>query len=106
MKRPPRILTWFILALPISGQTAFAQDCNFNGVPDQTDLAEGTSADCNGNQVPDECDIVASFKVASGPLSPIGNGVSRSFLVRDAPEAVSDVVLTITASADLSSSSE
>ncbi len=31
-------------------------DCNANGVPDDDDLAAGTSADANGNGVPDECD--------------------------------------------------
>jgi len=32
-------------------------DCNANGVPDEMDIAQGTSQDCNGNAVPDECDI-------------------------------------------------
>ena len=32
-------------------------DCNDNGVPDNTDITNGTSADCNENGVPDECDI-------------------------------------------------
>jgi len=31
-------------------------DCNNNGVPDQMDIANGTSTDCNLNGVPDECD--------------------------------------------------
>ena len=31
-------------------------DCNSNGVPDATDIADGTSPDVNGNGVPDECD--------------------------------------------------
>jgi hypothetical protein len=34
-------------------------DCNGNGVPDDQDLADGTSFDCNTNDVPDECDIAA-----------------------------------------------
>jgi hypothetical protein len=34
-----------------------SQDCNENGVPDECDIADGTSEDCNGNDVPDECDI-------------------------------------------------
>ena len=33
------------------------RDCNHNDVPDDCDIAEGTSADCNSNGVPDECDI-------------------------------------------------
>ncbi|UCG16610.1 MAG: hypothetical protein JSV19_00965 [Phycisphaerales bacterium] len=32
-------------------------DCNNNGVPDDQDIAGGTSEDCNGNTVPDECDV-------------------------------------------------
>jgi hypothetical protein len=33
------------------------EDCNENGVDDDCDIYEGTSADCNQNHVPDECDI-------------------------------------------------
>jgi hypothetical protein len=32
-------------------------DCNSNGVPDEGDLANGTSSDCNVDGLPDECDI-------------------------------------------------
>ena len=31
-------------------------DCNLNGVPDDQDVAEGTSNDCNQNVYPDECE--------------------------------------------------
>jgi hypothetical protein len=31
-------------------------DCNGNGVPDDVDIATGTSQDINGNGIPDECD--------------------------------------------------
>jgi hypothetical protein len=34
-----------------------SQDCNANGVPDSCDFEQQTSADCNGNGTPDECDI-------------------------------------------------
>ncbi len=33
-------------------------DCNGNDVPDNVDIAEGTSLDCNSNLYPDECDVV------------------------------------------------
>lgn len=33
-----------------------AYDCNDNGVPDQTDIAMGTSKDCNANGIPDTCE--------------------------------------------------
>jgi murein tripeptide amidase MpaA len=45
-------------------------DCNGNGVPDECDIADGTSADCNGNGVPDECDIAAGTS-----LDVDGNGI-------------------------------
>ncbi len=32
-------------------------DCNNNGVPDDQDIATGTSEDCNANGIPDECDL-------------------------------------------------
>ncbi len=35
-----------------------AGDCNANAVPDECDIAVGTSLDCNANQVPDECDLL------------------------------------------------
>jgi hypothetical protein len=40
-------------------------DCNGNGIPDECDIAEGTSQDCNGDGTPDECE---SEVVACGVL--------------------------------------
>jgi hypothetical protein len=37
------------------------EDCNGNGIPDATDIAQGTSFDCNGNLIPDECDTEVQF---------------------------------------------
>jgi hypothetical protein len=37
------------------------EDCNGNGIPDATDIDQGTSLDCNGNLVPDECDTDVEF---------------------------------------------
>ena len=34
----------------------FPPDCNANGVPDDLDIASGTSNDANGNGIPDECE--------------------------------------------------
>ena len=31
-------------------------DCNTNGIPDDLDIAGGTSEDCTGNGIPDECE--------------------------------------------------
>jgi hypothetical protein len=38
-------------------------DCNNNGVPDSTDLANATLHDCNGNGIPDECELAAGNPV-------------------------------------------
>jgi len=35
-------------------------DCNNNGIPDATDIANHTSTDCDSNGVPDECQIAAN----------------------------------------------
>lgn len=45
-------------------------DCNSNDVPDECDIASGSSQDCNGNGVPDECDIAGGES-----LDADGNGV-------------------------------
>ncbi len=34
-----------------------ADDCNGNRIPDDQDIAQGTSEDCQANAVPDECDL-------------------------------------------------
>ncbi len=34
-------------------------DCNGNGIEDECDIFDETSADCNGNDIPDECDIAS-----------------------------------------------
>jgi hypothetical protein len=56
-------------------------DCNANGIPDDQDIAAGTSADCNDNQMPDECEwedcndngVLDECDLASG-TSPDCNG--------------------------------
>ena len=47
---------------PLAGVSPLAafDDCNQNGIPDDQDLAAGSSEDCNRNGIPDECDTVAS----------------------------------------------
>jgi predicted outer membrane repeat protein len=35
----------------------YSEDCNANGVPDECDIADGTSNDVNGNGIPDECEL-------------------------------------------------
>lgn len=43
-------------------------DCNANGIPDATDIANSTSADCDANGVPDECQIEAGSPAPGGPF--------------------------------------
>ncbi|MCK4660438.1 MAG: hypothetical protein KAV82_13020, partial [Phycisphaerae bacterium] len=62
----------------IAGGTS--EDCNSNSVPDECDIAGGTSEDCNTNGVPDECDIAGGTSTDCQPNSipdecDIGSGV-------------------------------
>jgi len=48
-------------------------DCNANGIPDDCDIADATSADLDGNGIPDECDsdcngngVLDGFDIAAG----------------------------------------
>jgi hypothetical protein len=36
-------------------------DCNGNGVPDESDIANGTSQDCQPDGIPDECQLTGGF---------------------------------------------
>jgi len=81
-------------------------DCNTNGVPDEEDIAGGTSQDCNDTGVPDECEIQREFYFASNNLGAIGSGTSRSVTIVAPPEAAGNVLLEISAIADLSDANE
>jgi hypothetical protein len=52
-------------------------DCNCNGIPDRTDIADGTSLDGNGNRIPDTCEPEVGnsicFGDGSGGLCPCAN---------------------------------
>ena len=45
--------------VPMRAVSFWSPDCNGNGVPDECEVAAGTSPDCNGNGIPDECDVAA-----------------------------------------------
>ena len=67
---PPILIgTWCLRA--VADSTA---DCNFNGQPDDCDIAEGISFDQNGNGLPDECepcviDLDGDGSVGAGDLA-------------------------------------
>ena len=66
-------------------------DCNLNGIPDDCDIAEGTSTDLNGNGVPDECEDCNANGVPDSwdvdPNDPDGNGqVSPDCQADDIPD--------------------
>ena len=51
------------------GAYEYFTDCNTNGMPDEFEVAAGTSVDCNTNGIPDECDIAEGD---SGDCQPDG----------------------------------
>ncbi|MCH7591510.1 MAG: hypothetical protein IH989_01850 [Planctomycetes bacterium] len=52
-----RLITPVLGFVLLGSASTWATDCNGNGIPDDQDIAAGTSADCNANGWPDECDI-------------------------------------------------
>ena len=51
-------------------------DCNWNGIPDDDEIASGSSPDCNQNGIPDECECLCRENVRKeidcGELPPEG----------------------------------
>ena len=64
------------IALSIDAM-ALGNDCNGNGIPDDEDISNGTSADCNQNGIPDECEIVLVQDFDGSGFPP---GVTESFI--------------------------
>jgi hypothetical protein len=62
-------------------------DCNGNGVPDDEDIANGTSDDENNNGVPDVCDIVLHVDAGAAPG---GDGRSWATAYNDLQDALLD----------------
>ena len=81
-------------------------DCNENGIPDECDIAGTVSEDCDDNDLPDECDVSTPFSAAFAAQSPFGGEAPQAFLLDAPPSAYSDVVMTVTASADLNGAAE
>ncbi|MCZ6835457.1 MAG: hypothetical protein O7G85_06760 [Planctomycetota bacterium] len=92
-------------------------DCNDNGLFDECDISRGNSEDCDSNGIPDECEgdcdkngvndiCQAQFLAGSGALSPFGSGAPQSVLFTDLPEMLSQITISIFASADLAASTQ
>ena len=73
-----------IAAACFAAGPAFAgeSDCNGNGVPDATDIRNGTSVDCQPDGVPDECQVAEAVLYAydAGPDLQIGGGGTSAVL--------------------------
>ena len=82
-----------------------APDCNGNLIPDECDVASGVAEDCDANGVLDECETAQPHSVYEdfSPFGAPGATVIRFF---DQPPAASDVLLTLSVSADLDESFE
>ena len=76
------------------------------GIPDDCDIAEGTSVDCNGNTVPDECDVTGEFLAVSPQLSPVDEYLTQSYTISEPPVPVGAVTLAFTAYADFGQDAE
>lgn len=84
-------------------------DCNSNGIPDDTDLANGSSLDCDLNGTPDECEVVetscdtAFEEVQDGEsavVNPSGGGpnpLEESFIEFTNTSGRNDAVVHVTA---------
>ena len=47
--------SWIVVSVTY---TTDEDDCSFNIVPDECDIARDTRLDCNDNTIPDECDTI------------------------------------------------
>src|SRR5690606_13203518 len=72
-------------------------DCNGNGVPDNLDIAFGTSLDLNGNGIPDECECVPTSYCVAAPNS-VGPGAQLASSGSTSHSA-NDLVLAVTGAA-------
>lgn len=61
-------------------RSALGRDCNRNGIPDDEDIATGTSPDLDGNGVPDECEQPGPPSTCTG-LIPTLTGWGIALLV-------------------------
>ena len=83
-------------------------DCDGNGVPDATDIADGTAPDCNANGLSDTCEQLApgTESLIGEERGPIGSTASVQYTFNAILPSQGDVQLRIDASADISATHE
>ena len=77
---------WCIRAVPQNS----GGDCNGNGIPDECDIADGTSLDCNGTGRPDECEEIANGDFDASGVVDMGD-FSALTLALSGPDVAPDV---------------
>ncbi len=71
-----------------------SEDCQLNDVPDECDIAQGSSDDCQANGVPDECDIAQGSSTDDN-----GDGVPDECQIEPTPAVMTMEVVEVNGSA-------
>jgi alpha-tubulin suppressor-like RCC1 family protein len=91
----------------VSDQTELdGRDCDGNGVLDACDIIVGRMEDCDGNLVPDICEKSNPIALSSGQLSPFGVTAPAAWTIPSFVPASTPAVLQVRAQADLGSTNE
>jgi hypothetical protein len=69
-------------------------DCNANGIPDEDDIACGSSEDCDANNIPDECDPDCNGNGAPDACD-IADGIAHDEDGNGIPDECEDVILFV-----------
>ena len=91
----------------VSDQTELdGRDCDGNGVLDACDILVGRMEDCNGNLVPDICEKSNTIAVSSGQISPFGVADPAVWTISGFVPASTPAMLQVRARGDLGAASE
>jgi len=83
--RPVPELDGLIATGGVVDASAALSDCNGNGVPDDQDIANGTSQDCTANGIPDECESDCNANGESDTCDTL-NGTSADCNANEVPD--------------------